>query len=167
MKNPLCFARLLLAAPVLFALVACGPARTTRYASDLEPVKVGYGTQFRGDVTGSVTSLAADELNGQRVSRVEEMLQDRVSGVTVSRKSDGSYSVRVRGTRSLLASNEPLVVIDGVPVNAQSVSLAVTGLSPQDVASVEILKGAAATAIYGSRGANGVILITTRRDASR
>lgn len=167
MTHPVHFARLFVVAPVLFAVAACGGGRNTRYPSDLEPVKVGYGTEFRGDVTGAVSSLAADELNSQRVSRIEEMLQDRVSGVMVSRRRDGTYSVRVRGTRSLLSDNEPLVVIDGVPVNAQSISLALSGLSPQDVARIDVLKDAGSTTSYGSRGANGVILITTRRDASR
>jgi TonB-dependent SusC/RagA subfamily outer membrane receptor len=144
----------------LTALAACGPARPS--PDYTEPVQVGYGSEWRGDVTGSVSSLSGDDLANQRVGRVEELLQDRVAGLLVTRRSNGTYTVRIRGGRSILGNDEPLVVIDGRPVSAASVSLALSGLAPQSVERIDVLKDAGSTAAYGSRGANGVILITTR-----
>lgn len=167
MKPPSSLPSALLVATLWSGLAACGQARTTRYISDLEPVEVGYGTQFRGDVTGAVASVKGGDLRDQRVSRVEDMLQDRVSGLTFSRRTDGTLAVRVRGSRSILGNNEPLVVINGTPINATSVTLALSGLSPLDIARIDVLKDAGSTAAYGSRGANGVILVTTRRSARR
>jgi TonB-dependent starch-binding outer membrane protein SusC len=158
---------LALAVCLAATVAACGPRSSPRSGPEVDPVQVGYGARWHGDVTGSVASLTADDLDGQRVGTVEELLRDRVSGLLVSRRPDGSLSVRVRGNRSLLGSNEPLVVIDGMPVNAQSVSLALTGVPPQIVARIDVLKDAGSTAAYGSRGANGVILVTTRRSADR
>ena len=158
-----------LAAPplvlVLGTLAACGPARPSRDYT--EPVQVGYAREWRGNVTGSVSSLSGDDLENQRVARVEELLQDRVAGLLVTRRPNGSFTVRIRGGRSLIGNDEPLVVIDGRPVSAQSVSLAISGLSPQNVERIDVLKDAGSTAAYGSRGANGVILITTRHTAAR
>jgi TonB-dependent starch-binding outer membrane protein SusC len=150
---------------LLAPLAACGPARPSRdYA---EPVQVGYAREWRGNVTGSVSSLSGEELDNQRVARVEELLQDRVAGLMITRRPNGSFTVRIRGGRSLIGNDEPLVVIDGSPVSAQSVSLALSGLSPQNVERIDVLKDAGSTAAYGSRGANGVILITTRHTAAR
>jgi len=153
--------------PMLVGLSACGAARPSRDYSDLEPVQVGYGTEWRGELTGAVGSLAGDDLSRQQVGRVEDMLQDRVSGLIVSRRGDGTVSVRLRGSRSFLGNNEPLVVIDGTAINASSVSLALSGISPQSISRIDVLKDAGSTAAYGSRGANGVILITTKRGFSR
>ena len=155
--------RALLALSLLGALGACGPR--TIGLEDLypEPVQVGYGSEAPGRVNGAVSSVAGGELDVQKVSRVEELLQDRVAGVVVTQTSAGAYSVRIRGVRSILGNNEPLVVIDGIPIQATTVSAAVAGLSPQSVARIDVLKDAGSTAAYGSRGANGVILITTRR----
>ena len=134
---------------------------------DGERVEIGYGTQERDHITGSVSSLTADDLGNQRVSRVEELLEDRVPGLTAVRRPDGSLSFRIRGTRSLIGNNEPLIVIDGMPVSASSVTLALGGLAPQSVHRIDVLKDAGSTAVYGSRGANGVILITTKRASNR
>src|SRR5215218_5241050 len=153
--------------PMLVGLSACAAARPSRDYSVLEPVQVGYGTEWRGELTGAVGSLAGDDLSRQQVGRVEDMLQDRVSGLIVSRRGDGTVSVRLRGSRSFLGNNEPLVVIDGTAINASSVSLALSGISPQSISRIDVLKDAGSTAAYGSRGANGVILITTKRGFSR
>lgn len=127
-----------------------------------ESVDVGYGKQAKRAVTGAVRSLSAEEIRDARVARVEELLQGRVAGVQVIRVPGGGFSVRVRGTSSILGSREPLFVVDGVPLMSASGG-APWGIDPRDVERIEVLKDAGATAIYGSRGANGVILITTRR----
>ncbi len=124
-------------------------------------VVVGYGQQRRGDLTGSITSLKADELTkGGAVSNVAQALQGKAAGVIVTQNSKapgGSISIRIRGVNSISSTNEPLYVIDGFPSNNG------VNINPDDIASMEILKDASATAIYGSRGANGVVLITTKR----
>lgn len=126
-----------------------------------EVVVVGYGTQKKSDLTGSITTLNADDLTqGGTVSNVAQALQGRSSGVTVTQNSSapgGSISIRVRGSNSISSSNEPLYVIDGFPTTNG------IDINPNDIASIDILKDASATAIYGSRGANGVVMITTKR----
>ncbi len=126
-----------------------------------EVVVVGYGTQRRGDLTGAITSLGAEELTkGGSVSNVAQALQGRASGVVVTQNSKapgGSMSIRIRGSNSVSSTNEPLYVVDGFPTNNG------INLNPDDIESMEILKDASATAIYGSRGANGVVMITTKR----
>ncbi|MGC1240687.1 MAG: TonB-dependent receptor [Chryseosolibacter sp.] len=124
-----------------------------------EVVVVGYGTQKKTDLTGAVTSIKVDDIAAFPMARVDQALQGRSSGVYVL-NTDGSPGgntmIRIRGLNSINGGNEPLVVIDGL----QGGNL--NSLNPQDIASMEILKDASATAIYGSRGANGVILITTK-----
>ncbi len=148
---------------------------------DLEEVVViGYGTVKKSDLTGSVTSVKADELNPGANASVEQALQGRVAGVQISQKSNepgGGLSISIRGAGSIQAGNEPLYVVDGVIVNNGSVAgtggVEFTGnqnprnplnsLNPSDIASLEVLKDASATAIYGSRGSNGVVIITTKK----
>lgn len=124
-----------------------------------EVVVVGYGTQKKSDITGAVASVSADDLKGQPVSSVDQALQGRVAGVQITSNSGapgGSISVRVRGIGTINDA-DPLYVVDGLPVGN------INFLNPNDIASVEILKDASASAIYGSRGANGVVLITTKK----
>lgn len=148
-----------------------------------EVVVVGYGTQRRKDITGSVVSLKPEDFNKGVVTTPQQMLQGRAPGVNVTANSGrpgGASAIRIRGGTSISAGNEPLYVIDGVPLvlnnNRQTtigqVSLPVfnqegvnplNSINPSDIASMEILKDASATAIYGSRGANGVIIITTKK----
>ncbi len=126
-----------------------------------EVVVVGYGVQRREAVTGSVASIGGSELREMPSSNVTQALQGRIAGVEMSQtstKPGASMQIRIRGTRSLNASNDPLIVLDGIPF-AGSIS----DINPNDIKSMDILKDASATAIYGSRGANGVILITTNR----
>lgn len=123
-----------------------------------EVVVIGYGTVLKSDVTGSVASVGSEALTAYPASGVTQALQGRAPGVSVqSNNGDpgGSYKVRIRGGTSINASSDPLFVVDGFP----------TGSAPpaEDIESIEILKDASATAIYGSRGANGVIMITTKR----
>ncbi|GAB2796486.1 TonB-dependent receptor [Rhabdobacter roseus] len=146
-----------------------------------EVVVVGYGSVRKSDLTGSVAQLKMDGTNELPVTSVEQMLQGRVSGVQITQNTGapgGGISFLVRGANSVTGSNEPLVVIDGYPVESGSTrpnlgnrdgfsdtpgNNALANLNPNDIESVEILKDASATAIYGSRGANGVVLITTKR----
>ena len=127
-----------------------------------EVVAIGYGTVKKSDLTGSVTSVKSDEIKAFASSNVMQSLSGRAPGVQVSQNTGapgGSISVRIRGTNSIQGSNEPLYVIDGFPFSGSNPTV----LSNSDIESIEILKDASATAIYGSRGANGVILITTKR----
>ena len=127
-----------------------------------EVVAIGYGSVKKSDLTGSVTSVKSDEIKAFASSNVMQSLSGRAPGVQVSQNTGapgGSVSVRIRGTNSIQGSNEPLYVIDGFPFSGSNPTV----LSNSDIESVEILKDASATAIYGSRGANGVVLITTKR----
>lgn len=145
-----------------------------------EVIVVGYGDMRKSDLTGSVTKLTEDIQTARQYSGVDELLQGRIAGVNVSSNAgspNGAVSVSIRGTNSLRGNNEPLYVIDGIIINSaaedvldasadanelQTAQNGLTGLNPRDIESIEILKDASATAIYGSRGANGVVLITTK-----
>lgn len=130
-----------------------------------DEVGVGYGEQERADVTGAVVSVRAEDL-GREVTSFEDLVQG-LAGVTVRRLANGGISLRIRGSASLSSDAEPLYVINGVPIRADP-GRALTGVNPRDITRLDVLKDAGATAIYGSRGANGVVLIFTgRRDADR
>jgi TonB-linked SusC/RagA family outer membrane protein len=132
-----------------------------------EVIVVGYGTQKKSDVTGSLSRITADVIRERPAQNVLQALQGKAAGVNVSSNlKPGELPIlRVRGNRSIGASNDPLYVIDGIPlVNSLGVnSFNMSDLNPNDISSVEILKDASATAIYGSRGANGVVLISTKK----
>jgi Outer membrane receptor proteins, mostly Fe transport len=124
-----------------------------------EVVVVGYGTQRKEAITGSVASISGARMREVPSANISQALQGRIAGVELSQTSTrpgATMQIRIRGTRSLSADNNPLIVLDGIPFIG---SLA--DLNPNDIKSIEILKDASATAIYGSRGANGVILVTT------
>ena len=124
-----------------------------------EVVVIGYGTQRREAVTGSVANIGGEKLNQIAASNAAQALQGRVAGVLMtqtSSKPGAEMQIRIRGQRSLSASNDPLIVLDGIPFMGQ-----LSDINPTDIKSMDILKDASATAIYGSRGANGVIIITT------
>lgn len=144
-------------------IAAAGCARSSAPERSLvpDPVPVGFGTQEREEITGSVGSVAMEETRGTRYSNVEEMLAGRVAGVQVTRTA-GGISVRIRGSGSLRANMEPLYVVDGVAVTASRTGAGIA-VSPHEIARIEVLKDAAAAAMFGSRGANGVVVITTRR----
>lgn len=134
---------------------------TTTMAKLNEVVVVGYGTQRVKDITGSISSIQAKALREVPVVQVPQMLQGRAAGVYVvsdGNKPGAGATVRIRGNRSFSASNSPLFVIDGIP-NAGGLE----DINPNDIESIEILKDASSTAIYGSQGANGVVLVTTKR----
>ncbi len=149
-----------------------------------EVVVVGYGTTKRSDLTGSVASVKEQELKQVAVTSLDQGLQGRVAGVQVTQSSaapGGAVSVRIRGVNSINGTNEPLYVIDGIPIIASDGAVSPTGggvpgqggggiasnalasINPGDIESIEVLKDASAAAIYGARGANGVVIITTKQ----
>ncbi|WP_299824114.1 TonB-dependent receptor [uncultured Pontibacter sp.] len=144
-----------------------------------EVVVVGYGTQERREVTGATSKVTSEDIQNIPVVGVDQALQGRAAGVQISQNSGtpgGGISVRVRGATSISASNQPLYVVDGVPLTTGDFSQlafggqtvnAVADLNPNDIESIDILKDASAAAIYGSRAANGVVIITTKRGADR
>ncbi|WP_419869686.1 SusC/RagA family TonB-linked outer membrane protein [Chryseobacterium sp. CT-SW4] len=154
-----------------------------------EVVVIGYGTQKRTDLNSAVSSIKSKDLQDIKQVSVDQMIQGKLAGVTVSSNSGqpgSAVSIRVRGTTSLNGTNEPLYVIDGVPVSGDATGRSTSGrpiagndfsstggagsvavspisfLNPNDIESIDVLKDASATAIYGSRGANGVIIVTTK-----
>lgn len=141
-----------------------------------EVVVVGYGAMRRSDLTGSVSSVKIDEDAAARSTTLDQMLEGRAAGMQVlstSGSPDAGINIRVRGLASF-GDSEPLYVVDGIIVNGESEELTtidgavsqtngLSGINPQDIASIEVLKDASATAIYGSQGANGVVLITTKQ----
>lgn len=154
-----------------------------------EVVVIGYGTQKKDDVNSAVSSVKAKDIENLKQTTVDQMLQGKAAGVTVTNNSGqpgSSVSIKIRGTTSITGTNEPLYIIDGVPVSGDATGKSMSGrpiagndfssggqsgnnavsplsmLNPNDIASIDILKDASATAIYGSRGANGVIIITTK-----
>ncbi|MBV7532124.1 TonB-dependent receptor [Chitinophaga sp. sic0106] len=131
-------------------------------ASSLQDVVViGYGTQRKEAVTGSVASISGTAMREVPSANVSQALQGRMAGVQMAQTSSrpgAAMQIRIRGARSLTATNDPLIVLDGIPFPGS-----IADLNPDDIKSVDVLKDASATAIYGSRGANGVILITTNK----
>ncbi len=126
-----------------------------------EVVVVGYGVQRKSDVTGALTRVGEKELNAKPVNNAFEALQGKAAGVdiTTSERPGTIGSIRIRGQRSIGADQGPLYVVDGVPLQSGGIE----SLNPRDIESIDILKDASSTAIYGSRGANGVVLVTTKR----
>ena len=150
-----------------------------------EVVVIGYGTQRKSDLTGSVASIKSTELAKTTLTSLEQGLQGRIAGVNVTQGDaapGAGITIEIRGTNSILGGNQPLYVVDGIPITNPAAGQNALGasepnnqiisntnilatLSPSDIESIEILKDASATAIYGSRGANGVVVITTKRGA--
>lgn len=147
-----------------------------------EVVIVGYGSRKKSDLTGAVSSISGEELRTSLTTNLDQALQGRIAGVQVTQNSGqpgGAASIRIRGSNSISLSSEPLYVIDGIPFQGDGASTAgfdwaggangqnrvnpLSTINPADIVSIDVLKDASATAIYGSRGANGVIIITTKR----
>lgn len=131
-----------------------------------EVISVGYGTVRKSDLTGSVASVKASDVIQSASASIDKMLQGRIAGLTIidntNDSPEASVTVRVRGISSINGSNAPLIVVDGVPMGDAG---NLTSVNPNIIESIEVLKDASATAIYGSRGANGVIMITTKSGA--
>jgi len=148
-----------------------------------EVVVIGYGTVLKKDISGSISSVSVDDEVATQSNSVDQLLQGRASGVQVIQNSaapGSGISVKIRGTNSLRGNNEPLYVIDGIIISSagedvlpvgtgntgQQTQNGLNGINPRDIESIQVLKDASATAIYGSRGANGVVLITTKKGTS-
>lgn len=128
-----------------------------------EVVVIGYGTTKRANTVGSISRITADALADRPIARIENALQGQMAGVSVrsiSGKPGADLEIRVRGAASITGSSYPLYIVDGVPVET------LQGINPSDIESINVLKDAASAAIYGSRGSNGVVLITTKRGKS-
>ncbi len=126
-----------------------------------EVIVVGYGTQRKTDVTGALVTMGSKEIRDVPVANIQQALQGRMAGVEVQRigtAPGATARIRIRGERSVNGSNDPLIVLDGIPFEGN-----LNDINPDEIASINVLKDASATAIYGSRGANGVMLITTKR----
>ncbi len=137
-----------------------------------EVVVVGYGTQIKSKVTGSIAKVDGSVLQNIPVPTVEQALQGKTAGVfieSVNGKSTGTTNMRIRGSSSITATNQPLFVVDGIPLTTEALNQSgavinpLTSINFNDVESIDILKDAASSAIYGSRGANGVVIITTKK----
>ena len=134
-------------------------------------VVIGYGVARKTDLTGSVTAIKPDEKNHGLITSAQDMIQGKIAGVNVTTGGGtpgGGATIRIRGGSSLNASNDPLIVIDGLAMDNQGIKGAPNALNmvnPNDIESFTVLKDASATAIYGSRGSNGVIIIRPRRAA--
>lgn len=131
-----------------------------------EVVVVGYGTQQKKDLTGAVGSVTSKEIQRVPVSGVDQALQGQVAGLQISQSNGapgGNTNILIRGVGSISGGNEPLFVIDGYPVTNSGIGNPLNTINPNDIESIDVLKDASATAIYGSRGSNGVIMVTTKR----
>ncbi|WP_416843252.1 SusC/RagA family TonB-linked outer membrane protein [Flavobacterium sp. LB3P122] len=126
-----------------------------------EVVVVGYGVKKKKDLTGSIVSVGAEEIASRPVQNAVQAMQGKAAGVDISsNERPGTVgNINIRGVRSISASNSPLYVVDGIPLNSGGIDF----LNPSDIESIDVLKDASATAIYGSRGANGVIIVTTKK----
>jgi TonB-dependent SusC/RagA subfamily outer membrane receptor len=135
-----------------------GPARPV---ADGDAVNIGYGVQDRRAIAGAVGTITREDIERMQYTRIEDLIRARVPGVQIVRNGN-SLSIRMRGQNTILGNTEPLVVIDGVPLGQGTAGMALASISPSDVEQIDVLKDAGSTAIYGSRGSNGVILIRTR-----
>ncbi|MCY7421665.1 MAG: SusC/RagA family TonB-linked outer membrane protein [Chitinophagaceae bacterium] len=155
--------------------IGSGPVSVKLEASNAslnEVVVVAYGTRKKGDLTGAVTSISAKDFQKGNIASSEQLLQGKVAGLQVTSgggSAGGGSRIRIRGGASLNASNDPLIVIDGVPVEGNGIAGSanlLNTINPNDIESMSVLKDASATALYGSRASNGVIIITTKKGAS-
>lgn len=141
------------------ALSACATLTTPPPTEDPDAVDIGYGTADKEHITGSVAVIEDDDTAKTEYRSLADMIRGKVPGVIVQEGPGGSIQVRIRGATSFLASEEPLFVLDGVPLQSAA---GLTGINPNAIQTLTVLKDAGSTAIYGSRGANGVILIRTK-----
>ncbi len=141
--------------------IGCGARNHPATGPAPDTVQIGYGGQAHKDVSSAIASVPGDETHS--LLNMEQLIEGKVAGVELIHLPSGKASLRIRGQNTLVGHTEPLYIIDGTPVRADNFTDAVSGVDPQAVKRIEILKDAAATAIYGSAGANGVVIITTKR----
>jgi TonB-dependent SusC/RagA subfamily outer membrane receptor len=153
--------RQLTAGAVLFTVACSG--NSAPHSPMQDEVSVGYGTQERTQITGAVSTVTKEEIDRARVTRIEDLIRSRIPGVQVLRKGNGELAIRVRGPSTLNGRDDALIVLDGLPLAEATAGMALATLNPQEVQRIDVLKDAGSTAIYGSRGTNGVVIIKTRR----
>lgn len=153
------FRQLSASAVLIFAACSSNPVPAT---PDDEQMSIGYGMQDRDNFAGSASSITSEEIRRMQYPRMEDLLRASVPGLQVI-GTGPAMTLRIRGINSIYGSNEPLVVLDGVPLALGTAGGTLAAIPSQDVARIDVLKDAGSTAIYGSRGANGVILVTTRK----
>ena len=155
-----------LAGAALLATAACGRrSQPPSPSSARDSVEMGYGAQPKDKVTGAVTTLSSEDFR-TRPQRIEEFLRGKVPGLEIINQGN-SFTLRIRGTGSMIVDKEPLVIVDGVMIQEGNIPNALAGLTPDDIKQVNVLKDVASTSIYGGRGAGGVILITTKAKSPR
>ena len=125
-----------------------------------DSVQVGYGAQPKDKVMGAVSSMSSKDVS-RRPLKIEELLRGRVAGLEIINRGN-TVTFRIRGTGAMLADQEPLVVVDGIPIDAQNIDSALSGLTADNIRRVDVLKDVASTSVYGMRGAGGVIMISTK-----
>jgi TonB-dependent starch-binding outer membrane protein SusC len=150
---------------LLFVVVAAAGCyrATSRELTPAEMADLGIGTstQAASQPVGAVATV--DLSQARQVARIEDLFAGRVAGVVAVRLPNGRLSVRIRGSHSMIANDEPLYVVDGLPISASNVDAVLAGIDPRDVARIDVLKDAGSTSMYGARGTSGVIVITTKR----
>lgn len=151
---------LTLAAAIALVAGACAHSSRPSTPRTTDSVDVGYGQQPKSKVTGAVSSLSEGEMS-VRPLEIEELLRGRVAGLEVLQVGNG-VTLRIRGTNSMLLNQEPLVIVDDVMIQEGRIGSALAGLTRDDIKAVSVLKDIASTSVYGSRGAGGVVLITTK-----
>jgi TonB-dependent starch-binding outer membrane protein SusC len=148
----------------LLAMAACGRSELPPAGPQPGEVEVGYGTQPADQVLGAVTSVSGAPAEDTQSARIEELLRGRVAGLQVVALPGGGYTFRIRGLNTTDPNPpEPLFIVDGVPVGIDGIEAALSGLTRNDIRQVDVLRDVASTSIYGTRGAGGVVMITTRR----
>lgn len=143
-------------------LLACAHSGTPSASEPLPKAEGASGRSLQDEGTGSLSVVDGDDLHGRPAARLEDLLEGQVAGVQVMQMPGGGISIRIRGSGSITGDNEPLYVVDGMPVTVAP-GRGLDWLNPGDIKRIEILKDASTTSMYGVRGANGVVVITTRR----
>jgi TonB-dependent starch-binding outer membrane protein SusC len=154
---------ILLLAAVLLVLPSCGGPGLPPAGPKPGEVDIGYDTKPAAQVTGAITSVSGEKASSSRPANLEELLRGRVAGLQVIRGPGGRAVYRIRGVSSLQQQQEPLFVVDGVRMTSVGAANTLSGLTIDDILQVDVLKDVASTSVYGTGGAGGVILITTRR----
>ena len=141
--------------------VACGTNPPPASLPDSDQVNVGYGTQDRSEIGGAVNSITRDQIKQRSARTLADLIRSYVPGAQIVNTQDG-FAVRLRGMTSIYGSNDALIVVDGMPLSQGSAAATLAAIRPEEVAQIDVLKDGTAS-IYGVRGSNGVVVITTRR----
>lgn len=146
--------------------LCCGLALLPGCARTSPPPRTGTAPArpAAADPTGAVDSISTAALSGRQADDVAELIEGRVAGLHVIREADGTIALRIRGMDSITGNGDALVVLDGMPVEPQNLAFVLRALSPKDIKTIDVLKDVSSTSVYGMRGANGVVVIRTKRE---